>query len=240
MAVELDYVIGAGILLVSTIAILGFVTGWVTSTEGKLRISELEERADYIGQITQEDIVLNGTSIGLSSWAYASNVIVNNTQNQNFSNELVSFDMNALGYGDVDLNSIAILDQGTSLSYQRSGTRIDFVGSVPIGVKVFRAFWDDDSNFTDRSSSLGSWGNNLTEVVSKPERFSVVQYRRMQYLSYIDYNSLREGFDWRISIDSFSYGTQPNGPNVIVRKIPVIYQTASGDVLAGQMILEVG
>lgn len=265
---QIDYVIAIGIFIVVFGVTINYLTNYFRTVEDPIRITTLRSQALSLMNIADfgffPDNWTNETypdRIGLQSDAYRFYILVNNTQSNlvnqsqsvvDLTNELVSFNYTYLGFSVVDYNSTAIYNEtGSIVDYGRSGDTISFAVNISANSqKWFTVYFDDDSNFTDRTKTI-SGSNNLTEKIFSTEKISLIQYKKIQRLQAANYakikNSTGTFFDFYLNITDVSRGVSifafgeniPNETNVISLQRYVIYQNSTADIVKGRMLTKV-
>jgi len=244
-AAEIDYIIAIGFFIFMLVLSLNFMTGYLSSAKDSARIEILR---------SESSTLMNKILTDLGTDAYRVFILVNNTQGD-LINELVSFNLSS----NIDLNSTMLYEinyQNNSIiynriSYSRSNEIYTFAINISAGTtKNFIAYFDDDSNFTDRSVSV-SGIDNLTsgyEKVYPAEKIFLIQYKKI--LSFINKtyeevkgNSSVEG-DFRIRLlDSsnstvFDFGqTPPVRGNIVAVQKYVVYKNST-DIKNGRLIIQ--
>lgn len=243
MANQLDYIVAAGIFIIVVASVILFSTNHLTSSEGEVDLMVLRSKALSIveGGYAKENI--NSSLVpDIFSKAYHFVILVNNTNNT-LNNEEVYFNFTEMGHADCDFNSTAIYDNGTELPYQIDNDRVKFL--IDIGKnesKYFDVYFDDNSNFTDKSVVLNGV-DNLTEKIYPVNEINLVQYKKIQELNSTGYDEMSKniGSDFKIMIeDLFSFGsTVPRKSNVVSLRRYVIYQNKTGSINNGEVIVNV-
>lgn len=263
---HIDFVVAAGLFIVVFVIVVQSITNYLTTAENTAEINALTGRSLSLLDVADhgffpENWTGNETleRLGLSTRTYRFYVLVNNSkerlynQSQNvtdIASELVSFDYVNFGFGDVDINSTTIYDSSENLvPYSIQNTRITF--STPVltnETKYFLVYFDDDSNFTNRSAVV-SGSDLINESFQAVYALKAVQYRKLQALGGSNYtlvsNSTGTG-DFRIAISDlatgteiFSYGGEvPRRGNVVALQRYVVYQNSTAGVRTGKLIAQ--
>ena len=276
-ALQMDYILAIGIFLLMFAILASFSTNYLQTMKNTLSVSLRRGTAtDLLDSITCYDSSWNHSDVssyparlGLKTDMYRFFVLVNNSQdylkNQSgnladLTNELVEINKTAFGL-DFDENSILVLDEdGNSMSYNISGDMIIFNVDASINeAKWFTVYIDDDSNFTDQTSSVSTALNNITEVVYPLERIDAIQYKKIYELNLSNYTTMKQklGLDYNFHIrlydesdnifldyaSGYNLSEIPERGNVIALQRYVVYQSASAwqidDIKKGKFIVYV-
>ena len=197
--------------------------------------------------------------IGLQNNAYEFYIIVNNTlqyaRNQtapvvSIVSEKVSFNYTDLGYG-ANVPSTAIYeDNGSVVPYSISGNTITFSTQISSGTaKYFTVFFDDDSNFAERTSTI-TGVDNLTESIGHIDKLPVIQYRKLLLLNNSNYFTVKNAtglprdfeiklIDTGTSVNIIDFGaTPPPNGNVVAFQRYGIYQNSTGAIRRGKLLIQ--
>jgi hypothetical protein len=115
---------------------------------------------------------------------------------------------------------------------------------VPIGTTIYTIWFDDNSNFTDRSTTI-SGNDNISQIVWGAEPVWIVQQKALQNLSAAVYNETKEYHDFKIRIldgssTIFEYGQiPPTSETITTASKPVFYQKPNADIGLGELRIEV-
>ncbi|MBI5347017.1 MAG: hypothetical protein HZB66_00205 [Candidatus Aenigmarchaeota archaeon] len=262
MATQIDFIVAAGVFILITGFVLFFTTDYLETIRTSVKIAELRSDAMSLLSLADRDFEYapQTTRIGLHSYAYRLWILVNNTQenlvNQSLApirleNELVTFSYAQLGFGSVDYNSTAVYENGThEIARQVSGNTVSFSTAIDASEeKWFLVYFDDDSNFT-RSSDNVSGSSNITEKIFPVYKISLVQYKKIQTVESLGYESLRNttgAKNFRITITDISDsqnildfgGTVPKEANVVALDRRVIFQNETGGIRSGDLIVKI-
>jgi hypothetical protein len=248
-AIQIDYIIAAGIFFMVFAFTINFLTDYLTTTKELSDVTELRSRAiSLLGMADREF----SSRIGLQSDAYRFYILVNNTpenliiQNEttDLSNELVEFNLSMLG--SFDEGSIAIYYAGSRISYNKSDDMIRFVTGIGANQsKLFIVYFDDDSNFTENAVEI-NYSDNIRETIYPMEKISLLQYRNIQRLGNSDYSVLKNTTgDFYLTIyDSagnkfFGFGgAVPRKGDVIALERYIIYQNSTAGIENGSIIVQ--
>jgi len=265
---QIDYVIAIGIFIIIFGVTINYITNYFKTVEDPIKVTTLRseavslmgiaDRGFYPENWTNESYPVR---IGLQSDAHRFLILVNNTQgnllNQSrtvgdLTNELVSFNYSSLGVSYPDYNSTMIYNEsGGVVGYSRSGDVITFSASITANsARWFTVYFDDDSNFTDRTVSI-SGSNNLAEKIFPVEDISLLQFRKIQSLQNSGYERMKNStgvfFNFYISMNDINTGASvlffgenaPNETNVISLQRYVIYQNSTAGVSRARMLVKV-
>jgi len=263
---HVDYIIAAGIFIVVFGVVVHTTISYFTTAESAADISVLTGHAYSLLSIIDygfEPPSWNGTGslerLGLATRAYRFVIVVNNSQdfyiNQsqpvgNLVNELVSFN-----YSDiegVDINSTSVYDGSAEVPYQINGGNITFRTDINANeVKYFTVYFDDDSNFTSKSTAVNG-NNTLREYFLAIQPVNVIQYKKIQILNSSNYTSVKDsisGRDFRITLKNievtpntnfFTYGADvPRSGNVVSMQRYSIFQNSTAGIIDGKVIIQV-
>ncbi len=198
--------------------------------------------------------------IGLTTKAYRFFVIVNNSgsywKNQSqtvetIGNELVRLNFTEIGYG-ADIPSLYILEaNGSRAGYEIDGNTVTFRTAINANsAKNFTVYFDDDSNFPEQTQSLAGV-DNLSEVIEPVQMISVIQNRKMTFLTNANYSRVKNStgiprdFGIRMNdVDAnnnvFDFGPpEPPSGNVVAYRRFALYQNATGAVRKGRVTIQV-
>jgi hypothetical protein len=201
-----------------------------------LSLLELSEREAFGTKISEQ-------GIGTRAWR----VYVGVDNPSGTKNEISRFRFSEVGFGTADMNSVAVYTSppyGSSLQFSKFSDEISWSSQIPPGTTVYTLWFDDDSNFSDRSQAI-SGSDNLTQTVWPPEPVWLIQHNALQALSVEAYASAKETYNFRIRLldgnaTAFSYGlTPPVKQSVAVASKPVLYQKPNADIGLARMIVEV-
>ncbi len=197
--------------------------------------------------------------IGLGSSTYEFYIIVNNTlqyaRNQTapvvtIASENVIFNYTDLGY-KVNVPSTMIYEEGGPVvPYSISGNTITFSTAITAGTaKYFTVYFDDDSNFAERTSTV-TGVDNLTESIGHIQAFPLVQYRKLlllnnsNYMAVINATGLPRDFNMQlidtgtsVAIMNFGPSAPPSG-NVVAFQRYTLYQNSTGDIKRGRLLIQ--
>jgi len=244
--VQVDYVFAVSAFILIFALIIQYTTSYYTKTNELTDIMLLRSDAMSILSITDCDEAYPC----LQSHAYSFYILVNNTQenliNQSHSvsdllDELVIFNLDDI-YENPDPNSIVIYYNNTSVNYQRSDREITFKTDINAShAQWFTVYFDDDSNFADRSTSVVG-NDNLTEKVYPIEKIYLLQYRKLEQLK----NSGYASSNLHLTIYNennqtfFAYGSDvPKRGNVVALQKNLAYQDSIGNVEFGKFVVQV-
>lgn len=244
--VQVDYVFAVSAFILIFALIIQYTTSYYTKTNELTDIMLLRSDAMSILSITDCDEAYPC----LQSHAYSFYILVNNTQenliNQSHSvsdllDELVIFNLDDI-YENPDPNSIVIYYNNTSVNYQRSGSEITFKTDINASqAQWFTVYFDDDSNFADRSTPVVG-NDNLTEKVYPIEKIYMLQYRKLEQLK----NSGYASSNLHLTIYNennqtfFAYGSDvPKRGNVVALQKNLAYQDSIGNVEFGKFVVQV-
>ncbi len=244
--VQVDYVFAVSAFILIFALIIQYTTSYYTKTNELTDIMLLRSDAMSILSITDCDEAYPC----LQSHAYSFYILVNNTQehliNQSHSvsdllDELVIFNLDDI-YENPDPNSIVIYYNNTSVNYQRSGSEITFKTDINASqAQWFTVYFDDDSNFADRSTPVAG-NDNLTEKVYPIEKIYLLQYRKLEQLK----NSGYASSNLHLTIYNennqtfFAYGSDvPKRGNVVALQKNLAYQDSIGNVEFGKFVVQV-
>lgn len=264
-AIQVDFVIAVGSFLVIFAFLLQYITGYYAAAKDDIELAALRSEALGLLRIAdQEPVPKEWTTaplrLGLRTYAYRFYVLINNTtpylRNPSdplarIEGELVTFNYSDLGFPGIDINSTVIYDNDTVLPYQITDTNITFNVSVSASEeKWIVVYFDDNSNFSSRSSTV-SGVNNLTEKIFAAERIPVLQYKQLQRLNTSNYTLVKNMSDiknnFRIQLADIdinqtyiSYGgAPPRRGDVISLQRFVVYQNATAAVRKGRLTVQV-
>lgn len=251
---QIDFVIAASIFIITFALSMNFVTDYFSTIEDNTRIMSLRSEAFSLLGITEREpeprnCVNNCDRIGLHTNAYRFLILVNNTGG-NLIDELVIFNYSYLGFTNIDYYSTTIYNESNEeVQYNVSGDTIKFKINISANQeKWFTVYFDDDSNFTDRSVAI-SGTDSITERIFPFENISVIQYRKIQLLNASNYSSLKDNLnvsDFRITIYDvktnetfFDYGGTLVEANVVAMKKFILYQNSTASIRGGKLVIKV-
>lgn len=263
--IQVDFVIAVGIFIIVLGFTVNFMTNYLTTIKDTARMVELRADAFSLLEIADRGFAPENWTdypdrIGLATRAYKFTILVNNTKenlvNQNnnvsdLSNELISFNYSSLGFAGVDYNSTAIYYNGNPVAYNISGDVVTFSTAIEANLtKEFIIYFDDDSAFND-SSTVVSGSNNLTETTYPVEEVTLLQYKKISKLNNSDYSNVKSSIgmknDFRIKIYDIelnqtflSYGgSLPRKGDIVSLQRYVLYQNSTGGIRKGRMTIQV-
>jgi len=141
--------------------------------------------------------------IGLATWIYEVEVVANNTKhfyiNQsanvtNLTNELVEVNLSQLGFSEIDVNSIIVLDENLNkIACNVSASVVRFAINLTANeTRCFKIRFDDDSNYTKPFCNSSINGNNsIRERVYTLPRRKAIQLRKVHAMKNLDYLLLK-------------------------------------------------
>ena len=244
--IQIDYIIAAGIFFLVFAFTINFLTDYLVTTRELSEVAELRSRAiSLLGSMADRGF----GEIGLQSDAYRFYILLNNTEDfgggtTDLSSELVEFNLSLLD--SFDRNSTAIYYDGNRVSYNRSDDMVRFVTDIDANQsKLFTVYLDDDSNFTDMSTTI-TGTNNLTETVYPLEKISLLQYRNIQRLANTDYLAVKNNTgDFYVTIYDlagnrfFGFGgSVPRKGDVIALERYIIYQNSTAGIENGRIVVQ--
>ncbi len=265
-AIQIDYIIAAGVFIAVFAYLIQYTTGYYAAVKDTSDILVLRSEALGLQSIADrgpepDNWTSSPDRLGLQTYAYRFYILVNNTQpyliNQSqpvidIANELVSFNFSDMGFTGINYNSTVIYNESRSIvPYNISRSNITFRTNINANTtQWFTVYFDDDSNFTDTSTSI-TGSSNLTERIYPAERVSVLQYKKIRQLSNSNYTTVRNSADiknnFNIKIvdagDNSTFmeygGAVPRRGNVIALQRFIIYQNATAAIKNGKMIVQV-
>ncbi len=198
--------------------------------------------------------------IGLYSRAYRFTVVVNNSlsywKNQSqtvetIGNEQVSLNFTEIGYG-ANIPSVYILESnGSRVGYEISGNTVTFRTAISANsAKTFTVYFDDDSNFVEQTQSI-TGVDNLSEVIEPVQSISLIQNRKMQFLTNSNYTRMKNAsglprdfgirmndVDANNNVLDFGPPEPPSG-NVVAYRRFALYQNATGAVRKARVTIQI-
>ncbi len=263
MATQIDYMIAAGIFILIIGFVLHFTTGYLADMRTSMSVTDLRSGALSLLSVSSRDFeTFNGETkrIGLASDAYRFWILMNNTKQnlvntsmdaQNLENETIQFNYSQMGFGGIDYNSTVIYENGT-VEIQRQLDRESVTFKANIGInesKWFLVYFDENSNFTMSTQTI-SGTNSVREKFFPAHKVSVVQYRKIQQLTSMDYEHLRNttGIEnFRITISDLSDsqniadygGSLPKEGNIVSLGRRIVFQNQSGSIRNGNLVIRV-
>ena len=195
--------------------------------------------------------------IGLMSKAYKLYIIVNNTAQfwkvaqpvETITTEKVTLNYTDLGYTANVPSTIIYEENGSVVPYNINGKVITFSTSITAGAsKYFTVYFDDDSNFPERSATI-SGVDNITETVGHVQAFPLVQYNSILLLNNSNYTRVMNAtgmprdFSIRLldlngaTILNFGPPPPPSG-NVISFQRYTLYQNGTGHIRRGRLSVQ--
>lgn len=197
--------------------------------------------------------------IGLASGAYEFYITVNDTlqyaRNQtapvvSIASEKVIFNYTDLGYG-ANVPSTAIYeDNGSAVPYSISGNIITFSTAITAGTaKYFTVYFDDDSNFAERTSTI-TGADNLTEIIGHVDKFPIIQYRKLLLLNNSNYFAVKNatGLPRDFNMQLVDIGTNatilnfgpasPRHGNVVAFQRYATYQNSTSAINRGRLVIQ--
>jgi hypothetical protein len=241
---------------------IGTYNGGTNSFNGTI-----DEVAIYNRSLSASEIMLHYNyglrlrHIGLKTKAYRFLILVNNTQsyyyNQSMSvtaltNELVSFNYTKLGFPKMDYKSTVVYNETNDMvPYQIVGDNITFRTDIASSQsKWFEVYFDDDSTFEDRSTTI-TGTNNLTETIYPVEKIEILQYRKMIDLNNTNYTAVKNlssvdndfrarVLDTNTSTFFLTYGeTPPSHTNIIAFQRFMLFQNSTAGIRGGKFIIQI-
>ncbi len=252
-ASSIDFVVGIGIFLLIFAISIQFATDYITTSQAKSDGIRLRSEAISIIDLAERSHVFNGSQIqriGLATTVSRIQIKLNNTtpflKNGSVTahDELVILNFTKVGISG-DFNSTAVYNEsGNEVSYQINGDEIrfkSFIGSN--AASVFTIWFDDDSNFTSKSTAVSA-EDNLSETILSVEKVRLVQYRNIIRLDSVPYDSVRNTTEFknnfRIAITDlanqtfFEYGANlPGAADIVAIQKPVIFQNSTAGIKSG-------
>ena len=246
MTVQVDYIFAATLFIITFALLISYTTDYYTAS------SELTDtmllRSKAVNLLSIADCEYEYPCLETS--AFRIFIRVNNTQayliNQShavedLTDELIILDFDKI-YPNSDLNSVVIYYDDQAVDYQKSGQIITFKTDIDAyETKLFTLYFDDDSNFADRSTTV-SGNNNLTERIYPLERFHVLQHDKIQQLLNSGYDI---GNEYHIRIVNetdhifVDYGDEPpKRGNVVALQRHVAYQNSLAGIEFGKLIVQ--
>ncbi|GEM_PF-3138796 len=245
MPAQIDYVIAAGVFLGAFLFLTAFVSNYSNTSFSAILTTNLRESAlamlDGIGRDAGGNKI---TDFGLGTDAFTFQVRITNPGSST-GNDSTSFKLSDVGYPDADENSVSVQDGDTVIPHALAGGNFRFNTDVPPSDKTVSVWFDDDSNFPTKSSTVPNIADAFNSTLLQVERIRVVSYARLQALNATPYSSVREDFNFRISlvdrngIDYYSYGEIPPEGNVIALQRPAVFQTQGAVYVKGYLIAQV-
>ena len=196
--------------------------------------------------------------LGLSTNSYRFEIAVSNNASflintsqpvRNLVNETVSFNYTSMGFGRIDTNSTEIYSGSEEVPYQIDVDKITFKTDINANaMKIFQVYFDDDSNFSSRSTSI-TGNNNITEAIYPLEKLKIIQYKQTRALNNSDYASVKNLVgtgdfmltltDLSTSSTFFSYGAEvPRTGDVVAMQKYVLFQNSTGGIRNGRLLAQ--
>ncbi|MBI4019087.1 MAG: hypothetical protein HY364_02440 [Candidatus Aenigmarchaeota archaeon] len=262
---QIDYVIGLVIFIAVVGTTVSLTMDYFLGVSDTARLIVLRSDAmnllDSLEKPAEPRIWNTGPDIlGIGGKAYRLTVLLNNTASNYFNPgvsaaqldaELVSIDYASLGMSGIDVNSTAIYNEsGGPVSYSIAGTNITF--STPASAneaRWFTIYFDDNSNFSNRSSAV-SGNNNVSERIYYAEEINLLEYQQIQRLQNSQYSDVRNSTgsksDYMIEIVNaqtnstyISFGNSaPTRGTVVSLERPVMFQNSTAAVMKGRLIVK--
>ena len=257
-AVQIDYIIAAGLFLMIFVVFITFATEYFSTTKESVRLMILRgEAIGLLGVAEQGYVPENWTEdsypsrIGLATTVYRFFILANNTGGGALTDELVQFNYTEIGFEGIDYNSTIVYDDNNTVSYNISRDMVTFKTDIEANeVKWFTVYFDDDSNFTDRSAVI-SGTDSLSEKIYPVEEISLLQYKKIQLLNASNYTKMKNSSDiennFRIKIYDIGLnqtfldygGDLPAKGDVIALQRYVLYQNKTADIRNGRLTIRV-
>lgn len=200
---------------------------------------------DVLSALNYKNLNTDYSKLAITSKAYRFYIKVNNT-GQSVSDELIVFNLTKIGYFDIDSGSVRIYDGNTTLDYERKSEeyrfKFDFNSEE---TKVFTVWFDDDSNFTYPTVSLGNTTDNLSEVIFPPISVKLLSYDGMTNLNEYNYTQLKNDMgideDFHIVLPGgLDFGPPiPSNTDVYSLQNSFLYQNRSGHIKNNNMVIKV-
>lgn len=252
--IQIDYIIAAGIFLAVFAFLIHYTTDYYSTTKGIAEIATLRSKAfSLLGMADMDYPDLDRERIGLHSYAYRLFILLNNTEGNlisgnvtDLSDEVVEFNLSSI-FSGADYNSTAIYYNENPVPYSRSGDIITFKTDISANQsKFFTIYFDDNSNFTDRSVAI-SGSNRVGEQIYPVERISLLQYRNLEKLENSNYTAIKNNLgNLHISIYDlagnlfFSFGDSvPRKGNIVALQRYILYQNSTAGVNNGKLVVRV-
>ncbi len=266
-AIQIDFIIAIAVFIVVFAVVVQTITAFFTTVESTSQTEVLTAHALSLLGVADFEFTpagWNGTGdvqrIGLSTRSYRLEIIMSNNQsfliNQSqsvtdLSNELVSFNYSDMGFSGIDVNSTVIYDGSTEVPYQINGSAITFRRDISANaIKVFILYFDDDSNFSSRSTNI-TGSNVIGETIYPAYPLTVVQHKKLQALNSSNYSAVMpslQGRDFRITLYNtevspntvfFEYGGEVSrAENVVSVQRYALFQNSTGGVIDGKIVVQ--
>jgi hypothetical protein len=246
---QVDFIVAIGIFLIATIFIVNYMTDFVTPLKEVSESENIRQRAFFLMNTVKKD-----SAIGLYTTAYRTSIKIENTRKFlintshpiiDLNQEALKLNLSKINFTDIDKFSVVVYNDSqreNTIDYLISDDLIIFNASIKSDeIKTFYIYFDDDSNFTDRTK-YSNITNRLNEIIYPVEQFAVLQYKKIEALSVSDYEylkSIADG-DFRIEILDLATGSTmsigadaPSHGDVVVLDEKTLLQTEDAQIHDG-------
>ncbi|MBI3190092.1 hypothetical protein HYZ41_00135 [archaeon] len=263
--VQIDFII-ATVIFISIFATIVYTVSTYTQTaESTSSIEMLTDQVATILSVSDYGVVPGNWTgqetlyrMGLTTKANRFEIAVINNASflinsshsvANLVNELVSFNYTTMGLRNIDINSTEIYSGSSEVQYQIDVDKVTFKTDINANaMKIFQIYFDDDSNFTSRSTSV-TGNNNITETIYPIEILKLIQYKQLQALNNSDYATVRDTAgtgeflltltDTTTSETFFTYGAEvPRSGDVVAMQRYVLFQNSTGGIRNGRLLAQ--
>lgn len=158
MVSQADYVIAVGIFILAFSFVINIITDYFSVMQESTDIASLRSKAlNILENIFEPPYPVDWSDvpekIGLGTKAYRFKIVLNNT-GPNITNYRVEINYTQLGILNIDYNSTYVYSN-EEIKYNISSDLLIFETNLTSNqIKTFFVYYDDDSNFTDRSVAL--------------------------------------------------------------------------------------
>ena len=263
-ASQIDYVMAMMIFITVTAVTISLTTDYFLTVSDTAQLIVLRSDAadimDSLGKPAEPANWESGPDVlGAGGKAYRFAVLVNNTASNylnagvtatDLASELVSVYYSSIGMAGIDVNSTSIYDEaGNPVNYSMAGDNVTFLASLSAGeAKWFTVYFNDNSNFTNRSAPV-SGANNLSETIYYPEEINLLEYRLIQRLQNSQYGAVKNSTglknDFNIEIVNAQINatyilfgdSAPLRGNVISLEKPIVFQNSTAALIRGKLIV---
>ena len=161
---------------------------------------------------------------------YTCTIIANNSSPNDIKNEIVKFNYTKLPFS-IDPNSTTIYDEnGKKLNYDVNNGVIKFITNLSAyEVKRFYVYFNDDSHFLHKNTGING-NDTINETITALRIIQIVERDKLLSVNATPYSNFSRilNADFNLTVDTFGYGVEPEGRNIVSFEQPVFYETEEG------------
>lgn len=221
---HIDFAIGF-VLIISTISVLiYFVTNSISNNINDFRADEVRESSISLERYLFD---INDDKSLVSTFRELQGVLTESNHTDHTEQMIISI--------KPQVNKVKVyndsMDEIISSSSQLPGeTRVSFtLDFVANEVKRFSIFYNGSS--VDDIDYLTP-NNNITLRILSDKELNIVTQEKCSALKSLSYDNVKKMFgfknNFRLDLENCNYGSQPIAGNIIVRNVPVIFESSNG------------